>query len=99
MAKYIDAELVKQKYICCGYLQEISEEEFDSIPAADVAPVVHGLWIGEGDGYADGKIVYDVWHCSECDYIIDDETDDPDLLPNYCPNCGAKMDKRIINEN
>lgn len=64
----------------------------DRIPAADVAPVRHGHWIGEGDGYADGALVYDVWHCSECDYCIDDGTDNPDCLPKYCPNCGAKMD-------
>ena len=35
------------------------------VPAADVAPVVHGQWDGEGDGYADGEIVLDVWHCSQ----------------------------------
>ena len=63
-----------------------------SAPTADVAPVVHGRWLGEGDGYADGEIVFDVWHCSECDYCIDDGTDDPSMLPRYCPNCGAKMD-------
>lgn len=50
-----------------------------------------GEWIGEADGYADGELVYDVWHCSECNHCIDDGTDDADLLPNYCPNCGAKM--------
>lgn len=50
-----------------------------------------GTWIGEADGYADGELVYDVWYCSECNHCIDDGTDDPDLLPNYCPNCGAKM--------
>lgn len=22
-------------------------------------------------------------------------TDDPEQLPNYCPNCGAKMDKGV----
>ncbi|MGM9640580.1 MAG: hypothetical protein ACI3V3_04365 [Faecousia sp.] len=61
-------------------------------PAADVAPVVHGQWDGEGDGYADGEIVLDVWYCSVCGYCIDDGTDDPHILPNYCPNCGARMD-------
>ena len=60
--------------------------------AADVAPVRHGHWIGEGDGYADGELVFDVWHCSECDYCIDDGTDDPERLPKYCPGCGALMD-------
>lgn len=62
------------------------------VPAADVAEVVHGQWIGEGDGYSDGALVCDVWHCSECDYTIDDGTDDPARLPKYCAGCGAKMD-------
>lgn len=61
-------------------------------PAADVAEVVHGQWQGEGDGYADGALVYDVWNCSNCGYCIDDGTDDPERLPKYCPNCGARMD-------
>lgn len=50
-----------------------------------------GHWIGEADGYADGKLVYDVWYCSECNHCIDDGTDDPDLLPDFCPGCGAYM--------
>lgn len=62
------------------------------VPTADVAPVRHGQWNGEGDGYADGEIVLDVWYCSECGHCIDDGTDEPYLLPNFCPNCGAKMD-------
>ena len=66
--------------------------EIRKLPAADVAPVVHGQWIGEGDGYADGVLVCDVWHCSVCDYTIDDGTDNPECLPKHCPNCGAKMD-------
>lgn len=47
-----------------------------------------GVWIGEGDGFADGEIVYDVWYCENCNHCI--ETDDYDLLPNFCPNCGMK---------
>ena len=52
-----------------------------------------GEWIGEGDGYADGELVYDVWYCPECNHCIDDGTDDPALLPKFCPNCGADMRK------
>lgn len=66
--------------------------EIREMPAADVAEVVHGEWQGEGDGYADGALVYDVWNCSNCGYCIDDGTDDPERLPKYCPNCWAKMD-------
>lgn len=68
-------------------------QEAKRMTAVEVAPVVHGQWIGESDGYADGELVYDVWNCSKCDYCIDDGTDNPELLPNYCPNCGAKMDE------
>lgn len=66
--------------------------EIRKLRAADVAEVVQGQWEGEGDGYADGEIVLDVWHCSQCGYCIDDGTDDPARLPKHCAGCGAKMD-------
>lgn len=49
-----------------------------------------GIWIGEGDGYADGEIVYDVWYCENCNHCIDDGMDDYELLPDFCPSCGMK---------
>lgn len=49
-----------------------------------------GTWEGSADGYADGELVYDTWTCSECGYTV--ETDDPDALFKFCPNCGAKME-------
>lgn len=54
------------------------------IPAADVAPVVHGRWrwvceLGFNDCYI----------CSECGKIAMNDS-------NYCPNCGAKMDKEEV---
>lgn len=53
----------------------------DKIPAADVAPVRHGRWIGlEYDGYADGSPVYDLWECSECGEEVKGE-DVPDTHP------------------
>lgn len=76
------------------YAEEIAvlQEERKRASSADAAPVLHGQWDGEGDGYADGELVVDVWYCSRCGHCIDDGTDDPVTLPNYCPNCGAKMD-------
>ena len=49
-----------------------------------------GTWEGTADGYANGELVYDTWTCSECGYTVD--TDDPDALTKFCPNCGAKME-------
>ena len=48
------------------------------------APVVHGRWI-EQEKYTFG-VMYD---CSICDNRILDNGHSW----NYCPNCGAKMDK------
>lgn len=64
-----------QEYIKSGLM------EFD-----DFRPKGH--WIGEGDGYADGCIVYDTWYCSECDHC---EEGEELALPNFCPDCGADM--------
>lgn len=66
---------------------EICTQEINSIPAADVAPVVHGRWVHEhiSGGYA--------WvMCSECEAVIHKILINKRL--NYCPNCGAKMDGR-----
>ena len=62
---------------------EICTQEINSIPAADVAPVVHGEWepgnpicpVCGGNKFKD--LDADIW----CDW-----------LPPFCPNCGAKMD-------
>lgn len=61
---------------------------FDKIPAADVAPVVHGTWEERDDGW--GGTYY---HCSACgeDWCIIEGTPAENNW-NYCPHCGAKMD-------
>ena len=52
----------------------------ECIPTADVAPVVHGRWDDSFDGITPV--------CSVCGrtHKCFNRT------PNYCPNCGAKMD-------
>ena len=57
----------------------------DRIPAADVAEVVHGQWIKD-DFLSDD--VNNAEKCSQCGELIGWFGN----LPNYCPNCGAKMD-------
>ena len=64
-------------------------EDFYSIPAADVAPVVHAQWIHSR--YEDCSEQFEIVKCSHCNheayamafYVRGG---------NYCPNCGAKMD-------
>ena len=55
------------------------------LPAADVAPVVYGRWIKD-DFLSDD--VNNAEKCSQCGELIGWFGN----LPNYCPNCGAKMD-------
>lgn len=68
----------------CGYCTE--DINLSSIPAADVAPVRHGKWI-------------DNTFCSCCGgFDEDDEGNIIQSFHNYCPNCGARMDKEDEHE-
>ena len=58
--------------------------EIAHMAAADVAPVRHGRWIPTD--YT-GDCCYT---CSECGFERDAYLLD---VGNYCPNCGARMDK------
>lgn len=62
-----------------------SARELKKIPAADIAPVVHGRWVsvpGKRDRI-----------CSRCqrDEPYKNAADDAKVF-EYCPYCGAKMD-------
>lgn len=88
MADYIDRESIKyEKWAVsplCRPLMVVRKATIDNIPAADVAPVVHGKWEWHGP-CRDNKGTY--WAtCSACktrQRLGDYET--------YCPSCGAKM--------
>lgn len=94
MAEYIDRETlmrdIDETVIFSGRDGRISAEMsgankvIDRIKicaVADVAPVVHGKWIGKPiAGYCNIR-------CSECEEIYYNNG-----KWNYCPNCGAKMD-------
>ena len=53
------------------------------MPAADVAPVRHGRWLGSKHKIFSNTYDYVCSKCG-CDYAL--------AKYNYCPNCGAKMD-------
>ena len=65
------------------------------MPAADVAPVVHGEWEAvdwrEYDANDCEVICYpkDGIACTHCRYVF---KKDALWKKNFCPNCGAKMD-------
>ena len=58
----------------------------DSIPATDVAPVVHGRWEKHGSK----------WQCTGCKVLMSIDGTPQENLLYYCPNCGAKMDKEEV---
>lgn len=58
-------------------------EDFYSIPAADVAPVVHTRWAHLGG---------DEWCCPVCGFVIATEGSWDKPTKKYCEDCGAKMD-------
>lgn len=90
MADYID----KQAFL--DYMKRTDRYfsvkfDIENFPIADVVPVVHGRWISKNDhGYEW------VFVCSNCDYVDGYPFND---RPNYCPNCGAKMNgKKVLTD-
>lgn len=68
---------------------EIFAKEFESIPAADVAPVRHAKWELIDECINEGV------YCSNCHkkiYRARAEYANQKVKSNYCPNCGARMD-------
>lgn len=58
----------------------------ESIKALEQEPMQVEL---EGDGYADGKLVYDYGKCPKCGW--DFEEGDKDWGEPYCCHCGQKL--------
>ena len=82
MADYID----KQAFLdCMKRTDRYFNVKFDieNFPNADVAPVVHGQW-------EPGNPICPV--CGENKFKDLDADIWCDWLPDFCPNCGAKMD-------
>ena len=94
MDEYISKQAFKEKYLCCGWLPEMAETEFDDFPAADVAEVRHGRWMTT-DAYPHHL------YCSVCykTYAKNAKwVNELDLPTNYCPNFGARMGKEDEHE-
>ena len=95
MAKYIKLEAALRVTHIMRPEDEDLKSAISNIPAADVAPVVHGHWICEWDQESGTTTIT----CSQCKcnrvmkgcYVSTDGTALWDE-ENYCPDCGAKMD-------
>ena len=61
-------------------LRHIVINVLDTLPKVDAVGVVHGRWFYLNDYQS---------QCTKCFEIM---WVDHDNEPNYCPNCGAKMD-------
>ncbi len=73
----MDHEAAEQLRQLC---RDCDLDRLEKLPAADVAPVVHGRWIP-----FHSKISGDIQYCSACEIGFAAKAD-------YCPHCGAKMD-------
>lgn len=62
-------------------------EYLESIPAADVRPVVRGEWVRH---YTRPNVYEDLyWHCTVCGYKNGNNY--ANVYHSFCPNCGADM--------
>ena len=89
MAEYIErsAAIEAAKHAWAKGLEP--SQYIEALPAADVAPVVHGRWIHSR--YEDCSEQFELVKCSQCNH----EAYAMAIYVhggNYCPNCGAKMD-------
>ena len=71
--------VLEQLPVC--FEMDAVESALMELPAADVREVVRGRWIEKGG----------VWECPECKAAYKARL--LYIKPNFCPNCGAKMDK------
>ena len=88
MAEYIEREaairfLLNDSPEQVNYSREDAADCIRYMNAADVAPVRHGRWT-DGDTYCP--------ICGKNKFLGLDADIWADWQPDYCPNCGAKMD-------
>lgn len=90
MAEYIDREAAvksvlrmrrPENSVAQNRMLSIIQMDMLKLPAADVAPVVHGRW----------RYCGFLQECQSCGEIYSRHGGNAGKLWNFCPNCGAKM--------
>lgn len=100
MAEYINKEsaisifTAKAEMAVCTPAQPYfanAAKMIEILPAADVAPVVHGRWV---EWYPPKNMILTgeemLYRCSSCDAKYSDVEGF-----RFCPNCGARMDLEV----
>lgn len=91
MAEYIEREAAikavlrmrrPENSVAQNRMLSIIQMDMLKLPAADVAPVVHGRWEHLGG---------DEWCCSACGFVITTEGSWDKPAKKYCEDCGTKM--------
>ena len=81
MARYIDADRLKETFHRTLGRSEILDAIIDNETTVDVRPVIHAKW-EKGYTFPDGAY----WKCTHCKTLIKVK-----LPMDYCNACGAKM--------
>ena len=89
MTEYIERELAIEALSRGDGCGNVCRRAIERILAADVAPVRHGRWVSVQHKLA--RV------CSVCNRDEPYKFTDVDAdVYNYCPHCGAKMDKEEV---
>ena len=62
----------------------LDKDDLESVPTADVAPVIHAHWTGVTP-------MVDTIMCSNCGWNYPTN----EFATPYCPCCGARMDRMV----
>lgn len=94
MSRYVDVEpldVVGTKGVSKDYAEGMAYvlRLLDNLPTADVERVRHAEW--QLIHRRDKDFYKNVYRCSECRFLVADTLE---IAYAYCPNCGARMERK-----
>lgn len=84
--RLIDADALLQRAVSHGWSTPkwVSNIVIEDAPTIEAEPIKHGRWIEIGHPW---------YECSECGERTAVVNLNGEVVWNYCPNCGARMDE------